>query len=348
MSLPLASIIIPAHNAERYLREAVESALAQTWPNIEVIVVDDGSTDGTLGLAEALASKDACLRVIHQDNAGVGAARNRGIAEARGAFIAPLDADDFWHPTKLARQIAALEERGDRWGMAYCWSRSVGEGGDVAIPLPHWPLEGGIFQALLYRNIIGNASVPIFRAAALREVGVYRTRDEQGGAQGCEDWDLALRVARKFLVAAVPEFLVSYRQAMGTMTSDFLKMAQSYQRIIQGLRAECPELPPSLFRWSAGHFYLYLLNVCYANGNHPACFRMLGRLLTADPAMLLSPTIYRVAVMSALRMVLGLNFLRRKSQGTQSSGILSRLLWSPAHWLEARRWALLQKTRRAL
>jgi glycosyltransferase involved in cell wall biosynthesis len=342
MQLPLASVIIPAYNAERFLRQAVESALAQTYPRVEVIVVNDGSTDGTQKLAEELARNDGRVKVFTQENAGVGAARNRGITEAQGAYIAPLDADDFWYPEKLTRQIASLEERGENWGLAYCWSRSVNEDGVITDSLPHWPVEGDIFQALIYRNIIGNASVPLFRASALRDVGVFRTRAEQGGAQGCEDWDLTLRVAAKHLAVGIPEHLVAYRQISGTMTSNFLGMARSYENTVGELRANHPELPKFLLRWSAGHFYMYMLNVCYAIGNYPACFGMLARLLSADPAMLLSPTIYRVAVMSLFRLVAGRDFLRRDRHEPPGDG-LRKALWVPSHWIEARRWAVLQQ-----
>lgn len=344
MQPPLASVIIPAYNAERFLRQAVESALAQSHPNVEVIIIDDGSTDGTRQLAEELAKTDERVRVLTQGNAGVGAARNRGIAEARGEYIAPLDADDFWYPDKLSRQIGLLEERGERWGLAYCWSRSVDENGAISDSLPHWPVEGDIFQALIYRNIIGNASVPLFRAEALREVGGFRTRAQQAGAQGCEDWDLTLRVAAKYLAVGAPEYLVAYRQIAGTMTSNFLGMARSYEATIEDLRSQHPELPKSLLRWSAGHFYMYLLNVCYAIGNYPACIRMLGRLLAADPATLLSPTVYRVGIMSLIRMVAGRNFLRQKSH-TPSRGGLRQALWIPSHWLEAQRWSALQRNK---
>jgi hypothetical protein len=218
----------------------------------------------------------------------------------------------------------------------------VDENGTVANSLPHWPVEGNIFEALIYRNIIGNASVPLFRTAALREVGGFRTRAEQDGAQGCEDWDLTLRVAAKYLAVGVPEYLVAYRQLAGTMTSDYLSMARSYEATVRDLRVEHPELSRSLFRWSAGHFYMYLLNVCYAAGNYPACFRMLGRLLAADPAMVLSPTIYRVTIMSLLRTGLGRNWLRRKSHAPSEKG-LRKAIWIPSHWVESRRWAALQE-----
>lgn len=345
MQQPLASVIIPAYNAERYLRQAVESALAQTHSNLEVVIVDDGSTDGTRRLADEIAATDPRVRVFTQENAGVGAARNRGIAEAHGEFLAPLDADDFWYPKKLERQIAALEERGERWGMAYCWSKSVDETGMETEHLQHWPVQGDVFEALIYRNVVGNASVPLFRASALQKVGGYRTRAEQNGAQGCEDWDLTIRVAALYFAAEVSEFLVAYRQIAGTMTSDVGGMARSYEATMRDLRHNHPDLSASLFRWSAGHFYLYLLNICYAAANYPGCFRMLRRLLSADPAMILSPTIYRVAVMSLARMAAGRNFLRRKRHAPPE-GDLRKAWWIPAHWVEARRWAALLRRKR--
>ena len=105
---PLVSCIVPVFNGERYLAEALDSILAQTWRPVEVIVVDDGSTDGTAHIA---AGYGAEVSYIHQANAGPAAARNRGLDAARGEFIAFLDADDLWHKEKLARQMARFEAR---------------------------------------------------------------------------------------------------------------------------------------------------------------------------------------------------------------------------------------------
>jgi glycosyltransferase involved in cell wall biosynthesis len=104
----LISCIVPVFNGERYLAAALDSILAQTWPPLEVIVVDDGSTDGTAHIA---AGYGAEVSYIHQVNAGPAAARNRGLDAARGEFIAFLDADDLWHKEKLARQMARFEAR---------------------------------------------------------------------------------------------------------------------------------------------------------------------------------------------------------------------------------------------
>jgi glycosyltransferase involved in cell wall biosynthesis len=102
---PSISVVIPVHNGELYLAEAVDSALAQTHRPAEVVVVDDGSTDGT---AEVAAGLGAAVRYVHQRNRGPGGAMNRGVALARGEYVAFLSADDVWEPEKLAGQMAAL------------------------------------------------------------------------------------------------------------------------------------------------------------------------------------------------------------------------------------------------
>jgi glycosyltransferase involved in cell wall biosynthesis len=106
MSLPLITVIIGAYDAERYLAEAIESVLAQTHRNLELIVVDDGSTDRTGEIAESYPDP---VRCIHQENGGMAASRNRAIPEARGDYLAFLDADDRFPPDKLEKQLAVFE-----------------------------------------------------------------------------------------------------------------------------------------------------------------------------------------------------------------------------------------------
>jgi len=110
MSDTLVSVVMPAHNDAAYIAEAIDSVLAQTWPDIELIVVDDGSTDGTREVVRRYSSR---LRLIEQQNAGSAVARNRGIDEARGRYVAFLDADDWWHPEKTASQLNAMRHRQD-------------------------------------------------------------------------------------------------------------------------------------------------------------------------------------------------------------------------------------------
>lgn len=106
MKKPLITCIVPAFNGQRYLREAIDSILAQTYRSLELVVVDDGSTDGTRKVAETYGEK---VRYLYQTNEGPAAARNRGVLSARGSFVAFLDQDDLWHPKKLERQLACFE-----------------------------------------------------------------------------------------------------------------------------------------------------------------------------------------------------------------------------------------------
>ena len=352
-SKALVSVIVPSYNASRHICETLESVLAQTYRNLEVIVIDDGSKDHTPDIVANYARRDSRIRLVNQPNAGVGAARNRGIAEASGVFIAPLDADDVWYTQKLEKQVASLQRNGEEWGFAYCWSKSFNERGEACLlssshlgsrPLAHWPIRGKVFHALIYKNIVGNASVPLFRTSAVREVGGYLTRAEQGGVQGCEDWDFILRVAAKHLVDEVPDYLVGYRQISSTMSSNVLAMAESYEFMMSELRRNCPQIPKKLLGWSAGHFYNYLLPTAYSNGNNDAFFRFLKIIYGSDLAIFLNPPLYRMTFVAALRKIAGPNFLKRrhpedvdpKPHGPPG------LHWRPAQWVEARRWAKIQ------
>ena len=110
MSEPLVSCIVPTYNGEAYLAEALDSILAQTYPSLEIVIADDGSTDATLAIAARYGDR---VRVAVQANGGPAAARNLGLREARGPFLAFLDQDDLWHPGKLARQMGRFAVRPD-------------------------------------------------------------------------------------------------------------------------------------------------------------------------------------------------------------------------------------------
>lgn len=142
--MPLVSIIIPCHNAEPWLTETLDSALAQTWPEKEIILVDDGSTDASLKLVRGYESRG--VRVLRQSNRGAAAARNAGLASARGDYLQFLDADDLLTPDKLAAQVALLEQHGrdcvasSRWGR-FALSPAVAEFVDDAMFRDFTPMD---------------------------------------------------------------------------------------------------------------------------------------------------------------------------------------------------------------
>ena len=305
MDKELVSVIIPAFNAAAHVRRTLNSILAQTYQEFEVIVVDDGSSDATSAIVEEFVTRDARFQLVRQSNAGVGAARNAGILKARGKYVAPLDADDFWVPEKLEKQVARMEQDGNEIGMVYCWSTLIDKDGEP-VGLSHpFTLEGRMRHALVLKNLIGNASVPLFRAAALEKVGLYPTRAEQGGAQGCEDWDLALRVAEIFRVRVVPECLVAYRQNGSSMSVNAESMARSFVFAMGRARQRNSDLPSAAFRWSGGYFYLYLAEKSYEWAHYARCNRYLKEAACANPVLLLKAGTYRTFLKSVFHMIVG-------------------------------------------
>jgi glycosyltransferase involved in cell wall biosynthesis len=156
MEPALISCIVPVYNGERYLKEALDSILAQTYSQLEIIVVDDGSTDGTAKIGAEFGGR---LRYLDQLNAGPAAARNRGLNAASGDFVTFLDADDLWHPEKLSRQLACFENRPE---LGYCvthvqnfWVAELAEEKDkfsnhrLSNPLP-----GYVTQTLMARRAV--------------------------------------------------------------------------------------------------------------------------------------------------------------------------------------------------
>jgi glycosyltransferase involved in cell wall biosynthesis len=200
---PLVSVIIPTYNYGRFVAEAVESALAQTYRTIEVIVVDDGSTDGTQAVLSRFAGR---IRYLFQENRGLSAARNRGIGAARGEFLGFLDADDLWDPTKIAKQVTLIE-RSPQVGAVYCEHIQLHvPSGETKLRRCLPELRGDIHRALLELKGIGTPSCVLIRRACFDKVGLF---DEE--LRSVEDWEMWVRVSRHFEFDYVPEPLVTYR-----------------------------------------------------------------------------------------------------------------------------------------
>ena len=123
----LVSVVVPVYNGERFIDRTLVSALAQTYNPFEVIVVDDGSTDCTPYLIEAASIRDERIRAFRTKNAGAAAARYFGIKQARGTLVAFLDADDLWHPEKIARQVEVMKRSSPNVGLVYCLTIEIDE-----------------------------------------------------------------------------------------------------------------------------------------------------------------------------------------------------------------------------
>ena len=237
----LVSVVVPAYNAEATLDETLHSVRAQTHAALEIIVVDDGSTDATRAVAERHAAADARVQVLHQRNAGVAAARNAGWHHAQSPFIAFVDADDLWAPTKIERQLTALVCGGERIGLVYCWYAGIDAASRI-VGLHHAPpWQGDVTQAILTSNFIGNGSAALLRREALVAAGGFEAGLQARGAQGCEDYLLYFRVAEAWQFALVPERLVGYRQRPHNMSSHRPRMLRSWLLVHDEMVARRPQ-----------------------------------------------------------------------------------------------------------
>lgn len=205
-------------------------------------MVDDGSSDETPAIVQVFASGDPRVRLIRQANGGVAAARNSGIAASSGAFIAPLDSDDLWHPAKIARQLDIFAQGGPDIGLVYTWFALIDDKSRVK-QLRHYPEhEGEVLAPLAFHNFIGNGSSALIRRSALSHTQGYDSSLRARGGQGCEDWKLYFEIAERYRFGLVPEPLTGYRDLPDNMSSDVLQMLRSRDLCTLDLLPRHPEL----------------------------------------------------------------------------------------------------------
>ncbi|MBD1887426.1 glycosyltransferase [Microcoleus vaginatus] len=303
-SLPLVSVIIPAYNAEQFIEETLKSVLAQTYPAIEVLVVDDGSQDRTAEIVEKISKKDSRVQLLKQQNAGVAAARNLGIQKSRGEYIAPIDADDIWYPENIEKQVQCMLEGGEEVGVVYSWTVDLDEKGLLTGGFRSYRIEGDVYRTLIFHNFIGNASASLIRRSCLEKVGVYDKTLKERNAQGCEDWDLYLRIAEIYQFRAVPEFSIGYRRMYNTMSTNYTTMANSQSLMLQAAKQRHPEIPAFLHRLSTSNFLLYLAHQSSRNGSdRTALFWLFQALKTECISPLCRSGFYRVLGKSLLNLL---------------------------------------------
>lgn len=202
-TLPLVSTIIPTYNAEKWIRETVDSVLAQTYSPVEIIVVDDGSKDGTRAILSTYGDR---IRVIENDiNQGVSISRNIAIDNSKGDYIALLDHDDLWHPQKLEKQMSLFNSN-PRLGLVYCDAYYEKGGQDRWRSFQiNQPFRGITFDKLLEHNFVLCLTAVIPRRV-LMQVRWFHPDLNCG-----EDYDLFLRIAERFPIDFVDEPLATYR-----------------------------------------------------------------------------------------------------------------------------------------
>ena len=247
------SVIVPAYNAERTILETINSVQQQTFSDFELIVINDGSTDRTLELLHTV--NDPRLKVFSYPNGGLSVARNRGITQASGEFIAFLDADDLWTPDKLELQLAALRQH-PKAGVAYSWNYCMDEKGEFFYADNSNFFTGNIYAQLLLENFIVNGSNCLIRRQAVESVGEF-----DPAVAGSADWDYWLRLALHWPFVLVPKHQVFYRMSSGSMSANVEFMERCNLRVIEKAFQAAPPEMQSLKNQSLARTYRYLAHM---------------------------------------------------------------------------------------
>jgi glycosyltransferase involved in cell wall biosynthesis len=286
----LISVIIPAHNVERFIARTLQSVLAQTHSGLDVILVDDGSTDETASIAERIAERDQRLRVIRTERRGVSAARNLAIAVARGNFVAPIDGDDVWHAEKLARQLAVMQASGPKTSVVYCWSAGLDESDRVI--LPAWnnsTATGDVLHQIIVSGIAGNGSTPLIRKACIDAVGGNDT-----GLSICGDWKFYTALAGICEFAVVPEYLTGYRFRDESASMDVEAMETAIAQVTAWIERRWPNLPRSVLLDRHYTVDAYLAFLAIRQRRFGRALQLLGSALRVRPGRVFSSSYLRL------------------------------------------------------
>lgn len=275
---PLVSVVIPAFGRADTLPRAMESVLAQDWPSLEVLVVDDASPDATPEIVAGFAAADPRVRHLRQpENRGVAAARNRGIREASGPLVAFLDADDEWLPDKLGRQVEALRSAGPGTGLVYTGVESVGARGEREVVRAQ--LRGHVFARMLARNILhGAPSSALVRRSVFATIGLF---DESLPA--AEDYELWLRLTRFYAVEAIPTPSIRYHDPAGDPMEDERRRSRNLAANRAAREIIFQRFRPELRRCGVEH--LHILDIARREreiGTRRAWARQIARLTASS------------------------------------------------------------------
>jgi glycosyltransferase involved in cell wall biosynthesis len=271
--MPKVSVVITAYNSMAYLPETLESVLKQTFADFEVLIIDDGSSDHIGQWASELV--EPRVRLISQENQGVGVARSTGITHAQGEYVAFLDGDDVWEPTKLEKQVRCLDEN-PKLGLVHTWLAGIDRHSKPTGRIMGSHIEGEVWQQIIEKNMVACSSAMV-RRSCFETVGVF-----DKNLRFAEDWDMWIRLAARYPFAVIKEPLVGYREHPNSKSKKYASKLQDFRNIIEKAFDSVPFELLYLRNRSYGHMNLCIAWKClqgseidYKSANH---FRRLAIL----------------------------------------------------------------------
>ncbi len=291
MKTPAISVVMPIYNVEDYVAEAVQSVLDQSFDDFEIICVDDGGPDRSMQIVREFA--DPRIRIVCQANRGLAGARNTGIANARGEFVALLDSDDRWHKDKLMLHFIHLTAN-PQVGVSYAGSRFIDANGAV-MSASMSPKTGRVSPVdIINRNPVGNGSAPVLRrndldkSAFPHPTEVDRTCWFDESFRQSEDIELWIRLAVKHSVvfAGIEGKLTDYRIIPGALSANVVKQYLSWNRMLRKLASYAPEFAAKHGDSARAYQLRYLARRSLQLGNFVLAFDFLKRAFTLSPQIL--------------------------------------------------------------
>lgn len=302
--MPQISVIVPVYNGASTIRATLESVLAQSFTDFELLVVDDGSTDETVAVVKGLieARQDDRLRLYSFENAGQGESRNRGAALATGAFLSFIDADDLWTTDKLAAQWQALQDNPEA-AVAYSWTDHIDEGDRFFRNGPHLTFSGNVYPKLIVSDFVGSGSNVLVRREAYEAVGGF-----EPSLTPAEDWDLWVRLAAKYPFVVVPKVQVLYRSFVQSASFNLAKMEASSLRVIDRIFAAAPPQLQGRRAMCWAHRYKYLtyksLDLTPERRRAIASYRFLVLALAGDRSLWTRRVIWKILLRATATVLL--------------------------------------------
>ncbi|MEL7450059.1 MAG: glycosyltransferase [Pseudomonadota bacterium] len=306
--MPKVSVVMPAYNVARFIEGAIENVLAQSYTDFELLIVNDGSTDDTVARCQQFT--DARIRIVNQANRGLAGARNSGIREARGQYLAFLDADDLWHPDKLALHVAHLDSQ-PAVGVSYSASQFMAEDGTPLAMFQTPKLEDIEASDVLCRNPIGNGSAPVIRREVFEDIAT--TVDRYGAPEPVffdpdfrqsEDIECWVRIAAttEWRFAGLAQPLTLYRINAGGLSASVDRQFASWEAFYAKAAGYAPELIRDHGSLARAYQYRYLARRAIWSGEERTARRLLRKALESNWRIVIREPVRTAATVAAVSL----------------------------------------------